>query len=229
MAVICRDHRLLFIQAPRTGSTAVADALRSELGGEDFPGETGSQALRTAVRPKHATLGDLLRHGFLTPAARRELFVFSAVRNPFDSVLSLFVKQQRSYQALLDDPTSWIHRSPRTRRNIAYARDHTFEEWLIEKFERAPARRRVGRLVRRLRGERYAWAVGVDYVMRFERLQEDFDEVLKRVGITRRVVIPRTNVTAARGGDYRTCYSERARRIVEESFADELSDFDYAF
>lgn len=73
-----------------------------------------------------------------------------------------------------------------------------------------------------------AYITSADYVMRFERLQEDFNEVLHRLG-EEPIEIPRLNVTQGRDDDYRTLFSPRTRKIVESVFAPDLERFWYEF
>jgi hypothetical protein len=228
LAIICRDHRLLFIMAPRTGCTAVGELLIAELGGQYIPPQnvTDGQG-RVLVRQKHSTLGELMSNGLITPEERAGLFTFSAVRNPFDSLVSLYVKQSSVDQPLLDDPASWVNRSGRRRASFKFARDHTFEEWLADRF-RPSLSTRIKRLPfgRRVRDP---WTEGVDFVMRFERLQDDLNEALRRAGVERQLSIPAVNVTPGRERNYRAYYSERSRQIVERHFHRQLDQFGYEF
>jgi hypothetical protein len=66
--------------------------------------------------------------------------------------------------------------------------------------------------------------------MRYERLQEDFDAVLKQAGIEGHYEIPRENITPAREGkSYREFYSKKSRRMVEDAYASHLEKYDYSF
>jgi hypothetical protein len=47
MAILCREHDLLYIQVPATGSSVVALALQNQLGGERVP----TQPVRRGVGP----------------------------------------------------------------------------------------------------------------------------------------------------------------------------------
>lgn len=230
MAVICREHRLLFILTPRTGSSAVAKILCDELGGEhlltkDVLDERGKQV----VSRKHATLAQLLRHGILSADERRTLFCFTCVRNPFDTLVSFYIKKAVTYQPLLDNPASFVHRIPGYVEDMRWAREHTFEEWI----ERRYGRGLLDRLLRRRRGGPSSfftrYADGVDAIMRFESLQADLDAVLARAGVARRLVIPNFNVTPERDRDYRRYYSARTRRIIESRFAEDLRRYGYQF
>ena len=228
MAVISRPHRLLFIMAPRTGCTAIGELLRAELGGEDIPPADHPAVVNDGLEQKHITLRQLLRAGLLTPAERRALFVFSTVRNPFDSIVSLYVKQAAGYPTLKVDREQFVKRSGQRERSFRSAQESSFEEWLVANYEQS-LRRRLSRRLRALRGERNKWLAGADFVMRYERLQEDFDDALRRAGVGRRLVMPHVNVTPGRERDYRAYYTPRARRIVESWFAAELAEFDYGF
>ena len=88
----------------------------------------------------------------------------------------------------------------RLRGNMEYCRTHTFSEWIEQRY--APS------VWERLKvaGKTTLNAPhvdGIDFVMRFERLQHDFDEALRQAGITQALTIPRINETANRDKDYR--------------------------
>lgn len=227
MAIICRDHRLLFIMAPRTGCTALGRLLKERLGAENLPAqallnEDGSYRLEG----KHATLRQLLSHGLLNPEERRALFVFTCVRNPFDSLVSLYMKKADHYQPLLADPSTWVHRVPGYAKDMEYCRTHTFEQWITKKYSVSALDRLLGRRKRSLAAP---FTEGVDFVMRFEQLNEDFHQVLQRAGITHRIDIPLYNATPSRDRDYRTYYTPRARRAVEYTFEPDLRRYSYSF
>src|SRR5689334_20628322 len=85
MAVICREHKLLFIMTPRTACTAVADLLLTHYGGEYLPAHDVLDSRgRISLQKKHSTLSDLLTNGLLTMKDADGLLKFAAVRNPFD-------------------------------------------------------------------------------------------------------------------------------------------------
>ncbi|HET7619415.1 MAG TPA: sulfotransferase family 2 domain-containing protein [Vicinamibacterales bacterium] len=226
MAIVSRPHNLLFLMAPRTGCTAVGRVLTTSLSGEFIPPEDllDDQGF-FVVQRKHSTLAQLLAHGVLTNDERRSLFAFTAIRNPFDSLLSLYTKKSTKYQPHVNRPDSWVHKAKGYVEDMEYCRTHDFNQWIAARFEPG----RLDRLRRRGRRGLYAdWVEGVDFVMRFERLQEDFNEVLRRAGVDASLQIPTINVTS-RERDYRPYYSRASRRTVEYAFADELARFNYRF
>jgi hypothetical protein len=226
MAIISRAHRLLFIMAAKTGCTAVGQVLIDHLSGEFLP----RQSLLDPrgfflVQNKHCTLKQLLTHRLLTSDERRTLFAFSTVRNPFDALVSFHRLKANEFQQLLADPESWVHRYSGYAQDIEYCKTHDFNEWIKARYAVGVLDRLRHRGRRRLYGP---WANGVDFVMRFEHLQTDFDEALRRAGVKLELQIPVINVTD-RAKDYRQYYSRASRRIVEYAFQEELARFRYRF
>ena len=215
MAILCADQDLLFIMAPHTGCTAVGETLRHELGGaflpdKDIRGKDGSMV----VPRKHSQLKDLMEHGLVTPAMRRRLVVASTIRNPFDALVSHYAKVQDRYAK---DPG---------RRPASTQATRAFESWLLYRFRPPLSARLRGREAEEL----VRWTLGAEYVMRYERLQADFDGLMQRLGVDRHIEIVRTNVTEQRKRrPYQEFYTPRARRLVEELFADDLDQFGYRF
>ena len=223
LAVLSEKYGYVFIQAPRTACTTVSLELMNHFSGEWLPPQNVVSPDGTViVERKHATLNDLVQGGVLTPDQRAGLFVFTTVRNPFDSLVSLWHKQANAYQPLLDDPDSWVHRQPKTKAGILFARDHSFPEWLQDQFGPllgGPSRHLYAEFIR-----------GVDRVMRYENLQEEFDNVLYHLGASDTGhEIPLFNVTEGREKNYRTYYDESARDLVASVFGADLERFGYVF
>ena len=230
MAIICRAHRLLFILTPRTGSSAVAKALCEQLHGENIPEENILDGDgRFLVSKKHGTLEQLQKYGVIRPEERQQLFVFTCVRNPFDSLVSFYIKKAVTYQPFLDKPDSFVYRIPGYAEDMRWAREHTFNEWIARKY--APT------LLDRLLGRRRSgpsslfsrYTDGTDAIMRFEHLQEDLEKVLQQAGVKQHVTVPNFNVTPDRERDYRPYYNARTRAIVEARFAEDLRRYGYQF
>lgn len=241
MAIICREHGLLFLMAPRTGCTAIGSVLMDELGGEWLPGDDVlNEKGLYVVQKKHCTLQQLLDHQLLSEKEREQIVTFTAVRNPFDSLVSLYYKMHKGYQDELNDPESWVYKVPGYAEDLKLIRNMTFDQWINRFYPDLPfylesnplngvrsiARRLVGKQVQ----AEDPFVQGVDHVMRFEHLQEDFSRVLCAAGVRNPPVIPRINTTKARGDkDYRTLYTPKARRKVEVYKEGVLKEFGYAF
>lgn len=227
MAIICRRYNLLFIMTPRTACTAIGELLCKQYGGEFVPSEDilDSNGL-ISVQKKHSTLAELIRHRIITAQEAESLLKVAAVRNPFDSLVSLYFKQRLTYQPLLSDPTSWVNRSPRYVDYMRYARTHSFNQWIFKVCHR--------KLLKRLFGFRVSmyseYTRGMDVVIRYESLEDDLTKVFKRLGIRFKVDIPTVNRTEERTDrNYRSCYSRPARLAVSFAYSDDLKKYGYKF
>src|SRR3989337_4100861 len=101
MAVISERYRFLFVMSPRPGCTAIAyGVLVPHLQAVRVPGKDIRDGDgKMLVDSKHGTLSDLLGYGLIAPEKAGRLFKFCAVRNPFDSLVSLYVKNPTPYAA----------------------------------------------------------------------------------------------------------------------------------
>lgn len=203
--------------------------LRRQVGGVNIPTEPiKDRSGRVVVQRKHNTLPQLLQHGVLSAQERLGLLVAGTTRNPFDWLVSQYLRglpiREGSGSGLF---TADGKRSKGDPQRTGSKED--FEAWIVGRYER---RRRgpLGRVLPARARKQVNWLEGVDAVMRFERLQETFDEVLLRVGITEHLEIPRVNETVSRDiRDFRPWYTPKARAIAEKAFTDYLARYDYSF
>lgn len=195
------DPPFLFFAMNKTGSTSVETALRP------YDRRWARQWLRLRYEHRHPDV--IFKHArpsdvrdLLGPARWEAYFTFCFVRNPFERLVSLY----------------HYHRQRRPDRHpLATAVD--FERWL-ELGGSGSARRSLADFVTAPDGTQV-----VDFVGRFETLEDDFAEVCRCLGIT--AALPRSNTSSHR--HYSSYYTDTARRIVEERFGRDLERFDYAF
>ncbi|HEU0048023.1 MAG TPA: sulfotransferase family 2 domain-containing protein [Nitrososphaera sp.] len=227
MAIICRKYNLLFIMTPRTACTAIGELLCERFGGEFIPSDdiVDSRGL-ILVDKKHSTLSDLIKHKILTAEEANSLLKVAAVRNPFDSLVSLYFKQRSKYQPLLADPASWVNRLPGYAKNMRYARAHSFNRWVLRVSYR--------KLIKRLLGFRPSMFAdhtrGVDVVIRYESIEADLGEVFRKTGMGCKADIPMVNRTDERANsDYRSFYSRVAELTVTLAYSGDLRTYGYRF
>jgi hypothetical protein len=227
MAIICRKYNLLFIMTPRTACTAIGELLRERFAGEFIPPESilDSRGL-IRVDKKHSTLSALIRHNVLTIDEAKSLLKVAAVRNPFDSLVSLYFKQRSKYQPLLGDPASWVHGVPRYAEDMRYAQAHSFNRWVLRVTSR--------KLIKRLLGFHTSMFAdhtrGVDVVIRYETIVADLEEVFRRAGMASEVEIPVVNRTEERANwDYRCYYSRISELAVTIAYSRDLKMYGYDF
>jgi chondroitin 4-sulfotransferase 11 len=132
----------------------------------------------------------------------RSYFVFSAVRNPFDRLISGWkyleaARERPLLDVLLHPPGEGHDYRHFTRPQIAILRDQS-----------------TGALI-------------VDDLVRFENLQADFARICDRLGTPHRR-LPHINASKRQLG-YRDYFDERTRRMAEEMFAADLAAFGYDF
>jgi Sulfotransferase family len=222
VAVISRSRGYLFVHSPRTGGTAIAEGvLLPKLEGEQIPpADIRADDGRVLAHRKHATLRILVERGFVGADELSDLLVFTAIRNPFDLEVSHYVNQRREWETHRGDP-EWVA-TRKIARGAKRAAELSFPEWLARRY--VPR----GRL-RRVRSPRArAYLDRADLVMRFERLQQDLDRVLDRLGLPS-AEIPRINVTEDRDADYRRYYDRRSRALVARVYRQEIERFGYRF
>ena len=221
MAIISREHGYLFILNPRTGCTAIANgALIPHLGGEWLPPSDVRGGDGALLAPqKHTTVAQLRRAGLITDEQLRDLFVLVGVRNPFDSLVSLYEKIRQNYVRHFDDPTHWMHNNPRQVRLMKVAAEDGFNAWVRAKYPRAKVRKPLM--------FQAPFMEAADFFIRLEQLQEDFSEAMTKVGLSG-VEVPRINTTK-RERDYRPFYDRRSRRRIERVFAPSFARFGYRF
>jgi len=195
--MISHEHRFVFVELPRTGSTAIRRELRDVYGARP-------------ILHKHATYEEFVRKA--TPD-EKTYFVFSCIRNPLDDAVSLYFKLKTDHNSRRTDP----NRAPKHQRLLNRLRDRAMFRYVASedadfstfflKFYRFPHDTWAS-----LSHERFG------FVMRFERLADDFAEALQRIGIEPVRPLPVVNRTGRRDRDFASYYSpaaiRRARRVM---------------
>jgi len=212
---------------PRTACTAIGDLLCEHYDGEFVPSEDilDSNGF-ISVQKKHSTLAELLEHKLLTSEEAKSLLKVAAVRNPFDSLVSLYFKQRLKYQPLVGDPTSWVNRSPGYAESMRYAQAHSFNAWVLKTCYK--------KIVKRLLGFRSSMfpehTLGMDVVLRYESIEKDLKDAFSRAGIEWKADIPKVNPTEERANrDYRSLYYWPAAVAVGFAYGHDLRTYGYKF
>ena len=137
-------------------------------------------------------------------------FKFAFVRNPWDKVLSHY------------------HYRMRTNRNGLADAGLDFRTWVLKAYgERDPRWHDDPRMfmAQRLWLDDDAGRCLVDFVGRFERLEQDFGEACRRMGV--QATLPHVKVT--RHAPYREACDDETRALVARVFAAELEAFGFEF
>jgi hypothetical protein len=199
MALISKECRILFILNPRTGSTAVASALAQATRAEYIPPQVIlDEAGYVKVPRKHSTMHQLLRERLLTREDLNGFTIFTTVRNPFDSLVSIWAKKRVQYAELAEQPDFFGHKIRGFMDDITFIRDHTFSDWVRRHYGPLRDQGRTASLNRK-------HFRGCNAHLRFENLQEDIAELMKSIGGPE-LVVPVLNETIGREKDHRQYY-----------------------
>ena len=189
MAIQIKEPELItFIHNKRTGGTSVTNWLEKNFNGKRIVG-------------KHINFQKTSRIGDLG-------FTFSTVRNPWDKCVSTFHYQLRK----INERTSKIDNGQGRKHSVEELErmkrnwNITFSDWLI-KYHNGYFSKPQHHVVS-----------GVDYIMKFETLEEDFEYIQKRLDCF--IPLPKKNTTQHK--IYRDYYTDKSKQIVAEIFAKDI-------
>ena len=224
--------KLIFIHVPKTGGTSIRAALDAAAGegaewnsGGIWPGLLASPrrdelfrvfkrffSMESALNVSHQHLPACLLREFVSTQVWETYYKVATVRNPWDYVVSMYHYLRQALQ----DEKGFLNRD---HPDLAYLvrRCTTFEDWvrLMPMFELDMT-------------SYFADDDGnelVDYVARYESLEEDFARLCDRVGIIAQ--LPRLNISSREA--YRDYYTAETKALVAHHFSRDIERFDYSF
>ena len=207
--IVSHSRRFIFAAVPKTGTHAVRQALREQLGEGDveqvglfvdkrFPWEE-----LAAIRHGHLSLRQV--RPYLGEAAFDGYFKFAFVRNPFDRFVS--------YCAFMLRGGDVFQRQPR----------EVMRHFL---FEEPPEQHILFQPQASLLVDDDGETLLTDGVGRVEDMQGSYDVICARIGIASR---PLDRVNGSSRGDYRPYYDQALIDGVAARYAQDLALFDYSF
>lgn len=225
--IISHSHRFIFIKSLKTAGTSVEAALSNQCGGGDVVtplgdyefnrDESGSWVHKAMNEGKYNQHDDALTvRNSLQPEVWNSYFKFSITRNPWDRALSYFFWDKRR-DSSLTPPKRIYH-------NLGVPYD-----------EFTPVKRKFSEFVksRTLENNDRFYVIDdrlcVDFVVRYEKLEDDYLELCKRTGL------PTTAIPHLKGGirkkerHYTEYYDDDTRDIVAELHKNDIKLFDYSF
>lgn len=218
--IISHRHRYVFVELPRTGSTAINRELCDRYEG-------------ISILEKHSTYVDFLRGA---SDDEKRYFVFSGLRNPLDDAVSRYFKLKTDHNQRYTHPVKTKYAVGIRRAQLALQGD-------TASVQKAHARRRsfVDRLENRRHRfvtrtdadfpaflQRYYWLPydnwsrlahdRFDFLIRFEHLRDDFDTALRLIGLEPERPLPISNKTSQKQAEFLSYYSSpaaigRAKRV----------------
>lgn len=205
--VISHTYKYVFVELPRTGSTAISRELCEHYAG-------------VRILRKHSTYRDFLK--VATPE-EKNYFVFSGIRSPLDDAVSRYFKLKTNHRQRYTDPGkqkrrwSVVERIETRLFHYIEATDIDFATFFM-KFYTVPYNN---------------WATldhkKFDFVIRFENLQEDFDTALRMIGIQPKRPLPVVNKTGQRESRFRSYYTPQTIKRAKRVFGPFMKQWGYAF
>ncbi len=206
--IVCHSRRFIFLAVPKTGTQSIRAALRPHLDPVRDWEQSDWQASRrlpidALARIGHGHIRAVEAQPWLPAEAWSGYFKFAFVRNPWDRFIScaFFRNAHRPlFQAYPQRYLPLLLESERTRADTWFAAQQSF---LIDA---------VGRL-------------SLDFIGRFERLQDDFDHVCRRLGLPSGP-LPQLNASTHEAAA--SYYTDDLAAKVAVTYREDIEAFGYA-
>ena len=214
--LFCWSRKLIFVHVYKTGGTSVTEALRSCLSPAEQRWHSIGQRLYRHSRvpipcwkfqdlPRHVSAREL--QDMMPQWMFKACFKFAFVRNPWSLQLSL-------YRHMLRSPAHHQHDAVAALRGF-----DAYVEWLAT-LPNGPHRVQTG-FLRDAKNVRL-----MNFVGRFEQLNDDFSKVAKQLGIP--PDLPHLNMSND-DPDYRKYYSAHSRDVIATLHRPDIEAFGYDF
>ena len=215
--MICHEREFIFFHVPKTAGLTMEHVLFPELrfDGSTLLVEDREHAYGWSAELgwlQHLTPAEMIANGFISPDQFRRYFKFGFVRNPWDRLVSEYVwklEQNRLGMPFLGFIET-VASSPATL-SAHYMSAHACRQHLCD--QATYLCEPDGELL-------------VDFVGRFEQLQDGFDYACDRIGISRQQ-LPVRNAT--RHLHYSTYYDEQSRELAARCYARDIDRFSYSW
>jgi hypothetical protein len=231
--IISHKHKFIFIKTKKTAGTAIEAALSELCGPEDVitPYREESEQDRKGLAPQNYRIDHPLKPK--RPLLRRLLMRPERYYHPsvgyYEHMPAWRVRDYvgeevwRSYFKFAFDRNPWD-------RQVSWYLYKTKSKSARPSFERFMGSRRRA-YVDNYRLYTIDDALAVDFLGRYERIEEDVNKALGQAGIGQRVALPRTNVTPNKDEDrdYRSYYSPKTRALVGEWYQPEIALLGYGY
>jgi hypothetical protein len=226
VAVYSSRFNYIFFANPQTASKAIAKTLTKALDGQAMPDWDLRRQGDLQIKKHHATWQDLQDAGLMTREQLDGLFKFTSVRNPYDLLVSRYLKRKGRF---VNEPNKyrWAQANPKIKASMDAAQEQPFAEWVLGQLHK---HRDKGSTIK----GPLEYLDHADYVIRFEALQDGFDEVLRRLGVTDPITIISENVTSERSEGtkkrrFTEFYDDTSRELVAQVYAPIIDRFGYKF
>ena len=206
--IVSHKHRFIFFAVPKTATHALRQALTPHLGPDDWEQQVlfgnAASPIPEIARIQHGHVSARQLRPHVSDDVWESYFKFGFVRNPFDRFVSTCFFLNRNNPDFAAGAVTFMKRAltvPRFRQRVL-----------------------VTPQVRLLTDS--DGAIALDYVGRYEELQNSYDEICDRIGIAR-TELGRKNPSEHKA--YTEYYDDELAELVGKFYEGDLKTFSYAF
>ena len=206
---ISHRKKFVFIAIPKTGSTTIRSAL-------DKYSDVFSSGSKQDKNYEHSSLKSLQENYDI-----KNYTSFCFVRNPFELSVSAYFYYLKMIKHWNNAPSNqylWQEMHDNYK-NLVDGCNH-FNDYIFKIEEKGWVGNDAWNT------PQYLYAEKVNFVGKFENLQQDFDTICKKIGIPQQK-LSHNNKTKHK--NYAEYYNDETRQIVAEKFAKDIEYFGYKF
>ena len=246
--IISHRHRFIFLKPRKVAGTSVEVALAQHCGDEDIITPIGAFNPKwdqdQYVHPgrkwpgygRHATLKRVRKR--LGDELWDDYFKFAITRNPWDLVVSQYFWATRSepeqgYRGAVGRSLRrFLTRPVKMRKNVRTLGMSLAKAFL--KMDVVTFDFFVAHMLRYYEPNdpfyfEPSGAVGLDFLIRYENLQDDFMSVCERIGLPQSALPSLKTKSRSERRHYSTCYDDRTRELVAKIYHRHVEHFGYQF
>lgn len=203
--ILSEENKYLFVEIPLTASWAIHHELCNYYGGKP-------------ILHKHAFYAEFVKY---YRDQGKDLFVFAAVRNPLDEIVSRYFKLRHDHKKVFSNPESasqlLLDYVDYTKYEFVKEPKINFVDYFL-KFHKRP----FGGLVDICSDQ-------FDYVIRYEDLQAGFSEVLNRLALKQIRLLPLVNRTEGRNKSWQDYYPSKIQGQAKRVCGPFMAKWGYEF
>jgi len=206
--IVSHAKQFIFFAVPKTGTHALRELLAQHKGPDDWEqqilfGQQQSPITEIAqIQHGHISAQQIAPH--LEPAIWQSYFKFAIVRNPFDRFISICFFLNRKNPQFLETPLQWMKSAiavPRFRARVLVRSQYL---QLVDAQGNS----------------------AMDYIGRYEQLQDSVNEICDRLQIKSTQLQKRNT---SEHNQYREYYDEELKSAVAELYQEDLRRFNYCY
>ncbi len=208
------EYKCIFVAVPKTASTSVrriiGTPLKAHLDLMEYKEKLTREYHLETEHPKwNSVYRSFLSWKIREGRAERifnTFFKFGFVRNPWDRVVSLYLRKQgdtKRHEMDFEQFVEWIQLSTDTCIHPSPKKNQL--DWFLNK-----------------KGE-----IVADYIGKFETLEADWEVIREKLGIQEK--LPHINHNPDNQRHYSTYYTDSTREIIREKFIIDIEHFGYTF